>query len=117
MIDVVFLLIAFFMTITSQISKENIKIEIPVAEEAIIPEEKGLRQTVSVDADGTIYFGTIAMTPEELVPAIREVISTNPDMRVYIRADSRTAHRHVQAAMQATAEAGLNDVIFASNQE
>jgi len=117
MIDVVFLLIAFFMTITSQISKENIKIEIPVAQEAVVPEDKGLRQTVTVDSSGSLYFGTIEVSPEELVTRIREVVAARPETRVYVRADAGTAHRHVQAAMRATAEAGLSEVIFASNQE
>ncbi len=44
MIDVVFLLIAIFMTLISFISSELIKLEVPEAEEATIPEEPGERQ-------------------------------------------------------------------------
>ncbi|MFP4351483.1 MAG: ExbD/TolR family protein [Puniceicoccaceae bacterium] len=117
MIDVVFLLIAFFMTITSQITRENIKIEIPIATEARVPEEKGIRQTISINDEGLIFFGTEQMVPEDLVSAIRSTIERDPETRVYLRADARTAHRHVQEVMRATAAAGLSDLIFATNQE
>ena len=117
MIDVVFLLIAFFMTITSQITDENIKIEIPIATEAKVPEEKGIRQTISIDETGSIFFGAIQMAPDELTAVIRAAVERNPETRVYLRADAGTAHRHVQDVMRATAAAGLSDLIFATNQE
>ncbi|MAW20509.1 MAG: biopolymer transporter ExbD, partial [Puniceicoccaceae bacterium] len=41
MIDVVFLLIAFFMTLISFISAELVELELPEAVEASIPEEPG----------------------------------------------------------------------------
>jgi len=117
MIDVVFLLIAFFMVITSQITDENIKISIPIAEEALVPEERGQRQTISVSADGEIFFGARQMAPDELSGAIRQVVAGDPMTRMYLRADSGAAHRHVQEVMKAPAEAGIFDVIFATNQE
>lgn len=117
MIDVVFLLIAFFMTITSEITEENIKIEVPIAEVAQVPEERGIRQTISITETGDIFFGAQQMAPDELVNAIRTTIENEPDTRVYLRADSRTPHRYVQDVMAATAQAGLYDLIFATNQE
>jgi len=117
MIDVVFLLIAFFMTITSEITEENIKIEVPIAEVAQVPEERGIRQTISITEAGDIFFGAQQMAPDELVNAIRTTIENEPDTRVYLRADSRTPHRYVQDVMAATAQAGLYDLIFATNQE
>ena len=55
MIDVVFLLIAFFMTLMSFISAELIKLELPTAEEASIPEDPGDRQYISVTTSGELY--------------------------------------------------------------
>lgn len=117
MIDVVFLLIAFFMTITSEITEENIKIVIPIAVEAQVPEERGVRQTISIDESGNIFFGARQMAPDELVEAISFSMENSPETRVYLRADARTPHRYVQEVMQATAAAGLYDLIFATNQE
>jgi len=117
MIDVVFLLIAFFMTITSEITEENVQIEIPIASEAVIPDETGIRQTITINEDGIIFFGSQEMGTFDLTNAIGRVLAVNPDTRVYLRADSRTAHRYVRDVMEATAEAGLTDIIFATNQE
>lgn len=117
MIDVVFLLIAFFMTITAEITQENIKIEIPVAEVAQVPEERGIRQTISIDENGVIYLGARPMAPDRLTAAIRNALENDPRTKVYLRADARATHRHVQEVMRATAAAGLNNLIFATNQE
>lgn len=117
MIDVVFLLIAFFMVITSEISEENIKLSIPIASEAIVPDEPGLRQTISVSANGVIFFGAREMEPEGLPDAIRMVMDRNPETRLYVRADAGAAHRHVQAIMKAAAQNGIFNIIFATNQE
>jgi len=117
MIDVVFLLIAFFMTITSEITDENIQIEIPIAEVAQVPEERGIRQTISIDAVGDIYFGSRKMSPDDLTESIRFALEFDPATKVYLRADAGTAHRHVADVMKATAAAGLTDLIFATNQE
>ena len=57
MIDVVFLLIAFFMTLMSFISAELIKLELPTAEQASIPEDPGERQYISVTTEGELYLG------------------------------------------------------------
>jgi biopolymer transport protein ExbD len=37
-----------------------------------------------------------------------------PRLKVFLRADSNTAHRHVNSVMKATAKAGIFDLIFAS---
>lgn len=117
MIDVVFLLIAFFMVITSEISEENINISVPVASEAIVPDEPGLRQTISVDASGTIFFGAREMDPDSLQDAIRMVMERSPETRLYVRADASAPHRHVQSVMRAAAQSGIFNIIFATNQE
>lgn len=117
MIDVVFLLIAFFMMITSEITDENIKIDVPIAEEALVPDERGARQNISINEEGQIFFGARQMAPDELAGAIQRTLQINPDTRIYLRADAAAAHRHVQDVMRATANAGIYSVIFASNQE
>ena len=57
MIDVVFLLITFFMTVTSFASAELIQVAMPIAPEAKVPEEVGDRQFISVSENGTYFLG------------------------------------------------------------
>ncbi len=115
MIDVVFLLIAFFMMVSTMVSDEMIPIEIPLAEEAVVPEDTRGRQFISITADGTLFLGARAVELEALTPAIREGAETIPNFKVYIRADAGVPHREVRDVMQAVADGGVFDIVFASN--
>lgn len=114
MIDVVFLLIAFFMTLISFISAELVQVELPEAEKATIPEEPGDRQYISVDVDGQIYIGAKPITEDALTARLRAAKAENPSLQVFLRADSKVTHRHVNTVMEATAKAGIFDLIFAA---
>ncbi|MGF1453512.1 MAG: ExbD/TolR family protein [Opitutales bacterium] len=121
MIDVVFLLIAFFMTLISFISSEQIKLTLPEAAEATVPDTPGERQYVSIDSQGNVYFGAENLgsslaSYQSLSDRLREMRQEVPGMRVFLRADSDTAHRYVNRVMAAAAQAGIFDVIFASEQ-
>jgi biopolymer transport protein ExbD len=114
MIDVVFLLIAFFMTLISFISSELIELKLPEAEQATIPEEPGDRQYISVDVEGQIYFGASKISDEALTNQLIALKQELPSMKVFLRADSQTPHRYVNRVMEATAKAGIFDLIFAA---
>lgn len=117
MIDVVFLLIAFFMTLISFISAELIELELPEAKQATIPEDPGERQYISIDMEGNAYFGASPISFEALPTALRSAREAQPTVKIYLRADAVTAHRHVNRVMEACAQAGVFDLIFASNKD
>lgn len=114
MIDVVFLLIAFFMTLISFISAELIDLELPEAEQASVPKEPGDRQYISIDAAGDVYLGATPVTYEDLPAYLANMRAELPGLKVFLRADSVTPHRHVNRVMGACAEAGIYNLIFAS---
>lgn len=115
MIDVVFLLIIFFMVVAAQIIKK-VPVDPPVAEVAKVPEETGSRDTVSVQLDGEVWLGMSKITLDELGEEIRFSNETIPGYKVYIRADADTPHEYVRDVMQVCAENGVFDVIFATYQ-
>lgn len=117
MIDVVFLLIAFFMTLISFISAELIDLQLPEAEQASIPEDPGERQYISVEADGSVYLGATPTSFEALPAYLQKKQQENPSMKVFLRADSATPHRHVNKVMEACAQAGIFNLIFASSKD
>ena len=114
MIDVVFLLIAFFMTLISFISAELVQLELPEAEQATVPEEPGERQYISIDEAGELYFGAKPITEQGLTRQLTAMKEELPRLKVFLRADSNTPHRYVNRVMEATAKAGIFDLIFAS---
>ncbi|MEM7790742.1 MAG: biopolymer transporter ExbD [Verrucomicrobiota bacterium] len=117
MIDVVFLLIAFFMTLISFISSELIELELPEAAEATVPEEPGERQYISVQADGTVFLGSTEIPMNELPSRLTSMKEQLPSLKVFLRADGNTPHTYVNQVMGATAKAGIFDLIFASSKD
>jgi biopolymer transport protein ExbD len=117
MIDVVFLLIAFFMTLISFISSELVELELPEAEKATIPEEPGERQYISINASGQLYFGALPITEEALTLRLSQLKTDIPTLKVFLRADAHTPHRYFNNVMEATAKAGIFDLIFASSKD
>lgn len=117
MIDMVFLLIIFFMTASHMISETNKQLDIPDASHGILKKEKPDRWTVNVMSDGTVFSGG-ADTPIEIDDLRQQVaasVQANPDLKVYLRADRTTPHKTVRQVMNAMAEAGVGDFIFGVN--
>ncbi|MFP4069586.1 MAG: ExbD/TolR family protein [Opitutales bacterium] len=117
MIDVVFLLIAFFMTLISFISAELVELEIPEAKQATVPEEPGERQYISINQRGDLFFGAKPITYEALPARLSQVRDELPGIKIFLRADSEAPHRYVNRAMSAAAQAGIFDLIFASSKD
>jgi biopolymer transport protein ExbD len=116
MIDIVFLLIVFFMTVANMITAEKKPIEVPVALNSILPEDYGERTTITVQRDGSLYSGVYAVNLNELSKILMKAHEENPTVRVYLRADSSAEHQYVNDVMKACAAAGLSNIIFAAYQ-
>ncbi|MEO0510914.1 MAG: biopolymer transporter ExbD [Verrucomicrobiota bacterium] len=116
MIDIVFLLIVFFMTVANMITAEKKPIEVPISLNSILPEEKGERTTVTVTRDGTLYSGVYEVTLDDLKKRLKEELEFDAGVRVFLRADSGTEHQFVNDVMQACASVGLSNIIFAAYQ-
>lgn len=116
MIDIVFLLIVFFMTVASMITAEKKPIDMSVALHSILPEEFGERTTITIERDGSLYSGVFPTTLEELPEILREQMEARDDLKVFLRADRNTEHQFVNEVMQACASIGLSNVIFAAYQ-
>ena len=112
MIDMVFLLIIFFMTASHLSSQKSKDLDIPVATHGVVPKNRPDRWTVNIMADGSIFSGQTAVTVDELKTMVSDRRKTEPDVKVYLRADKKTPHKDVKAVMTAMAEAGVGDFIF-----
>ncbi len=112
MIDMVFLLIIFFMTASHMNTMKNEDLDIPSATHANIPKERSERWTVNVRVDGTVLSGSQPVTLDELRSMVASRVQVEPDLKVYLRADKKTPHKTVRQVMNAMAEAGVGDFIF-----
>ncbi len=112
MIDVVFLLITFFMTVTSYASAELVQVVMPIAAEAKVPDDVGDRQFLTVSENGTYFLGAFSSD----LPTIKDALMARNQREgfkgAYIRADANTPHKYVNDLMKTCAEAGVYNILF-----
>jgi biopolymer transport protein ExbD len=114
MIDMVFLLLIFFMAASHLNQLEKVEIEVPVARHAAVPDDLLDRRTITIQADGSLYLGNRPGVLEEITPLVRKELAAAPMLKIYVRADERVRHRRVREVMKACADAGAAEVIFAA---
>lgn len=112
MIDMVFLLLVFFMTASHLTREQKLPMDMPVADKGVVPEERPERWTVNITKDGDIYSGSIPVDIEELQNMLKDKLAANPNENVYLRADADTRHEEVKKVMGAMAEVGIDNFIF-----
>lgn len=116
MIDIVFLLIVFFMTVANMQVQQLVPISIPIAENASIPEERGIRTTITIKSDGSLFFGARSTVLEDLPGLVAQGKADSPQLKVYVRADAYVPFKEVRKVFAAAAEGGVPNVIFATYQ-
>ncbi|MDA0322527.1 MAG: biopolymer transporter ExbD [Verrucomicrobia bacterium] len=117
MIDMVFLLLVFFM-IASRLSViQTVELEIPEADSAVVPKERPNRLTINIDRGGDMWVGGLFVEKDiqALRVAAQEYKDSYQDIKVYLRADKETEHEHIRKVMDAMAELGLDNFIFGAH--
>ncbi|MBC8206283.1 MAG: biopolymer transporter ExbD [Kiritimatiellaeota bacterium] len=116
MIDMVFLLLIFFIVASAVIKVEPVKIEIPSAVYAKVPEDETGRAMITLTAAGDMYVGPTQklVTLDELKEWITLELEADKDIRILIRADGMVRYRDTEEIMEACAEVGASDMIFAA---
>ncbi|VAX07509.1 Biopolymer transport protein ExbD/TolR [hydrothermal vent metagenome] len=120
LIDVVFLLLIFFMVSTTFERESEISIELPesAGEEAV---NDRFVIEISIDVQGRYFINQRKLKDkkiESLKKGIREVRATQPDdsiePKLIISADQNTPHQAVVRAMDAARQLGLVHLTFAT---
>ncbi len=116
LIDVVFLLLIFFMVSTTFDRYAKLKVDLPQAE------AKAQKQTddplvLSIDAKGNYYINDqqiINTQIDTLKKALVKTVGERENVTVLLRADGRTPHQSVVRAMDAAAQLGLTRLSIAT---
>ena len=112
MIDMVFLLLVFFMTASHLSSSTRMKMDIPTASHGVVPRDRPDRWIVNITREGHLFSGDVPVTVDELKAVVAERVAADPNTKVYLRADSDTEHKEIKDVMSAMAEAGIDSFIF-----
>lgn len=109
LIDVVFLLLIFFMVSTSFTKETHLALEIPQAvgaptSDALVPLD------IVVEADGAIAINGRALinsSVDAIKAGIQELSSGDTTLPVTLTADAKAAHEHVVKVMDAVGQLGF----------
>jgi biopolymer transport protein ExbD len=117
MIDMVFLLLVFFMCVSSLAQADrHLPVDLPVSAESDVPDDLSNRGVISVQADGTLYLGAASIAPGDLASRIGAELKRRPDLRIQIRADGGTPFSSIRKVLKLCAEAGATEIIYATHQ-
>ena len=111
MIDVLFLLIIFFMVATKFDEMErSIEVAVPEVAQAGEASPPARPLVVSVLEDGRVELDGTAVTLEELTARLSVARTPLTEPSVVIRGDSKCPFQHVATALAACQQAGISDL-------
>ncbi len=118
LIDVVFLMLIFFMLSTTFIKEANLEVSLPQASpQPVAPPHRPIE--VTVNQQGRYFLDDQAL-PDNQRETLRRAIARRlkgSDPRItqlIIRADGRTEHLHIVTALDAASRAGFQRVAIAT---
>jgi biopolymer transport protein ExbD len=116
LIDVVFILLIFFMVTTTFNRQSELKVELPESSSEV---EKPLDKPIklAIDASGRYFINgneVVNTQGDTLAMALGKALGGNPNQAVILQADAKTPHQAVVTAMDAAAKLGINQLSIAT---
>jgi biopolymer transport protein ExbD len=120
MIDVIFLLIIFFLIAGRMIQAGRPEINVPIAEKSEKAGKDDMRTEFTIDSQGNLYhmdrpIGSVGNTERmtEIIEQKRSVPGGDK-LQVYLRVDSEATYQDVKKVMGAAAKAKQQKIMFAA---
>ncbi len=118
MTDVIFLLLIFFMVVSTLVVPNAIKVNLPSSQATATTQEPAAR--ITIDADGYYYLSTEAMPEMTLLPVeelenrlyeLGVALADEEDPYVVLYADRSISYGEIVKVLNASATAGLRMVL------
>lgn len=105
MIDVMFILVVFFIVFTTfRTDPSGIQVDLPRAATGAVHEQAELRITVT--QQGTMFVNGTAASESDVRTRVQSAVRSNPSTLIIVSADRRVAYDYVVKAMDAARAAG-----------
>lgn len=117
LIDVVFLLLIFFMVTTTFDRHAELRVNLPEASSEKQPLEV-MPVEITIDPSGTYYINGTSLANKEantLMRSLEKIIDDDKDRSVIIRADATTPHQAVITAMDTVSRLGITKLSIATS--
>lgn len=111
MIDVMFLLVIFFMVGTKfSDSERNMSVRVPQVTASGPISAAPAKRVINIAADGRITLDRQAVSLAELKAKLQDARQEYARLGVVVRGDAHAAHQYVASVLAACREAGINDL-------
>ena len=109
-IDMVFLLLIFFLVATTfRESEREMQIALPVASSSAPISAIARDMIINVDASGQIILGGRRIDVEGLRATITKAVSINPQQKVTVRGDRRTPYANIVSVLDVCKTSGIQE--------
>ena len=115
MLDVVFIMLIFFIVTASFIKEAGIDVNRPDAPTAVMQEKANI--LVAISANNEIWIARRQVDPRAVRANIERLHAENPEGAVIIQADKRAYTETLVGVMDAARDAGVTNVSIAANNE
>ncbi|MGD0899971.1 MAG: biopolymer transporter ExbD [Thermoguttaceae bacterium] len=111
MLDVMFLLIIFFVLNTRFLDEERqIGLELPRVADRGVLAAAAQSKTVNVYRDGTVTLDQAPVTLAELTARLASAKTRSPSLSILVRGDGQGEFQQVAAVLSACKQAGIDDL-------
>lgn len=120
LVDVVLLLLIFFMVSTTFVDESRIKLQLPQASAEPAAEQQKDPIEIAVTASGEYRVNgqtLINTSPATLSAAVSRLAGESRDIPITLRADARTTHQSVVTAMDVLGRLGFRAISIATVNE
>ncbi len=112
LVDIVFLLLIFFMLTAFFIRPEGMGVNVPEADAPAVDADSEI--TVVVDKEGAVLLGDVPVTLEELSAELAAALSADPTRPVVIKADRGIALQRAEEVMETSKKASAERLVIAT---
>ncbi len=113
MIDVVFLMLIFFMVSTSFTVSNTLKLDLPQSKASAAIKDN-VQVVIQIDSEGHLYVQDERIEDGDLRRRILNISKGDPNMRVILRADADAKHKRVVYVLGIIRELGMGKVGIAT---
>ena len=113
-VDIMLVLLIVFM-VTAPLLTAGVPIDLPDSNAQAISEEDNKPIIVHLDKEGKISLGETEVEPARLIALLSSMTNSNPDARVYIKADRDLDYGKVMRVLGDINGAGFRKVALISN--
>ena len=114
LIDVLFLLLIFFMVSSTFVEKPGMDLELPESESSTLKEVKDM--VLQIQPDDKMFLNGKDVSMSNIRTYLEEEYRNNPDAALILKADKAVTHGKVVSIMDLAKQLGITKLIIATRQ-